>query len=82
MAEDRRVFPRRRLIRRGRIVLHAGRSAIECVILDISEGGARLRLEDWLLVPNAFELRIENGPTHQVEVRHRDLETAGVQFAG
>ena len=78
---EKRIHPRTHVLRRGNIVFRNGHSAIGCVVLDMSAGGARLRVREWLGVPDAFELRIENGPARQVEVRYRDLETTGVQFA-
>jgi hypothetical protein len=70
------------VLRRGNIVFRNGHSSVACIVLDMSSGGARLKVREWLGLPDDFELRIENGPAHQVEVRHRDLETTGVQFAG
>jgi hypothetical protein len=80
MLDDRRRFLRRMLLRRAKIVLKDGHSAVDCVILDMSEGGARVKIDDWLLVPGRFELRTETGARHMAEVRYRDLATAGVEF--
>jgi PilZ domain len=80
MLDDRRRYSRRMLLRRAKIVLKDGRSALDCVILDFSEGGARVKIDDWLLVPARFELRTEIGTTHIAEVRYRALATAGLEF--
>jgi hypothetical protein len=53
---------------------------VDCIVLDMSSGGARLRVRDWLGVPEAFELRVESGPVHDVEIRFQDVDTMGVQF--
>ena len=80
MTIERRQSRRAHVLRRARIVFRRGHSAIDCVVLDLSSGGARLRLGSWLGIPDRFELRIENGPTHEAEVRFRELELAGVRF--
>ena len=50
------------MLRRGNIVFRKGHSAMACVVLDLSTGGARLKVDEWLGLPDRFELRIENGP--------------------
>ncbi len=77
---DRRQHPRSHVLRRARIVFRRGFSTLDCVVLDISGGGARLKVSEWLGLPDRFELRIENGPAHEVEVRHRSMDVTGVQF--
>jgi hypothetical protein len=79
--KDKRKHPRSRVLRRGNIVFRNGHSAVGCVVLDLSTGGARLKVREWLGLPEAFELRIENGPARQVAVRYRNMETTGVEFA-
>ena len=67
-------------MRRGRIVFRNGYGVIDCVVLDLSEGGARLKLNDWLGLPASFELRIENGRSHQVAVCYHVRDVTGVRF--
>lgn len=57
-----------------------GFTTIDCIVLDRSSGGARLKVPPLLALPNEFELRIENGPAQRVEVRFRKLEVVGVRF--
>jgi hypothetical protein len=80
MLEDRRKFERKRVLRRGRIVFRKGYGVIDCVVLDLSAGGARLSTPGLLAMPERFELRLENGPSYAVEVVSRGLETTGVRF--
>ena len=77
---DRRQAPRPRVLRRGKIVLPGGHCVIGCIVLDLTARGARLKLGQWLPLPEAFELRIENGPSYQAELRFRSPELAGVRF--
>lgn len=81
MSDERRQFPRNHVLRRAQVVFRGGHSAIDCVVLDLSMGGALLRVKDWMGLPPSFELRIEQGPARTAEVRHRDMEFAGVRFA-
>ena len=80
MLNNRRSSQRHRVLRRGSIVFHKGHSAIDCVLLDLSAGGAKLRVGQWLGMPNRFELRIENGLSREAEVRFRELDIACVEF--
>jgi hypothetical protein len=80
MDGERRGSERRRVLKRARIVFRNGHGAIDCVLLDISSGGAKLRGPGLLMVPDRFELRIENGPSHSVAVCFRGPDTAGVRF--
>ena len=80
MTSDRRQFPRSHVLRRGKIVFRRGHSAIDCVVLDLSAGGARVRIGAWLGMPDRFELRIENGLCREAEVRFRGADLAGLRF--
>ena len=80
MTPERREHPRRRQLRKGKVVFRKGCSVMDCVVLDLNESGAKLQLADWMGLPDRVELRIENGPTHMAEVRHRTMEIVGVQF--
>lgn len=80
MDGERRRHERRRVLRRGKIVFRKGHSAIDCVLLDLSDGGARLRAPGLIAIPERFELRIENGPAYEAAVAFRSHETAGVRF--
>jgi hypothetical protein len=82
MQTELRDTPRVRTLLRGRIVFRGGHSMIDCLILDLSDGGARLKVRDWRGLPDRFELSIAEGPMKLVEVCHRDLEVTGVRFLG
>jgi hypothetical protein len=80
MSEERRQFPRSHVLRRGQVVFRNGHSAIDCIVLDLSAAGARLRVADWLGLPPKFELRVEHGPARSAEIRYRDMASTGVRF--
>lgn len=78
--EDKRRHPRAHVLKRARIVFSRGHSTLDCILLDLSPGGARIRVDEWLALPERFELRIENGPRREAEVRYRAMETTGIRF--
>lgn len=80
MTTERRKDPRSRVLRRGKIVFRSGYSVIDCVVLDVSLDGARLRVGEWLGLPKVFELRLENGSAHRAEVCYRNMAVTGVHF--
>jgi hypothetical protein len=80
MTGEQRRRARARVLRRGKIVFRRGYAVIDCVVLDVSPEGARLRVGTWLDLPERFELRIESGTAHEALVRYRNLEVIGVQF--
>jgi hypothetical protein len=69
-------------MQRARIVLPGGHSTLACVIYDLSDGGAKLQTEEWLLMPEFFTLRIDGGPSWHATVCYRDRDYAGVRFMG
>ena len=77
---EQRQHPRAHVLRRARIVFRRGHSSLDCVVLDLSPAGARLKVDEWLALPDRFELRIENGPQREAEVRFRAMEMTGVRF--
>lgn len=80
MQTDRRTSPRHSVLRRARIVLPGGHCTLACVLLDMSRDGARLRTDEWLTMPDNFELRLDDGNKRTVEVRYRDMAVAGIRF--
>lgn len=78
--KDRRHHQRARVLRRAKIVFNRGYGALDCVLLDLSPGGARLKLHSLFGVPDRFELRIENGPAYAATVRYRETAAAGISF--
>ena len=77
---EQRQHPRAHVLRRARIVFRRGYSTIDCVVLDLSPAGARIKVDEWLALPDRFELRIENGPSREAEVRFRAMEMTGIRF--
>ena len=80
MSTEQRDGARAHVPKRARIVFERGHSAIDCVVLDLSPRGARLRVGLWLGLPDSFHLRMENGAVHEARVRFRRLGEIGVEF--
>lgn len=77
---EQRQHTRAHVLRRGKIVFQRGYGAIDCVVLDVSPDGARLRVGSWLGLPDTFQLRIADIGVHEARVRYRSIDEIGVQF--
>lgn len=76
--DDRRRHRRFKTVRPARI-LH--RDGIDCKIVDMSQGGAAIRLPDEsCYCPPNFDLKLRNGDVVQCEVCWRLRERIGVRF--
>lgn len=53
---ERRIAPRRRLLKGGYIVFNDGHSTIDCRVRNLSETGARLEVASVIGVPDRFDL--------------------------
>ena len=78
---NRRSEPRHRVARTATISDQAGPSPIPCVILDVSESGARLDVHAAATVPQRFRLLIDiDGSERLCEVVWRRQNSVGVRF--
>jgi hypothetical protein len=75
---------RRRTLKNGKIVLPGSWGIYDCIIKDVSDSGARLRLSgDSVILPTQFELIfVTEGLTYPVHLRWRRDREAGVEFSG
>ena len=77
---EKRLSPRRNTMIAATIVFDAGRTRLECIIRDLSEGGARLEVATVKGVPQSFDLLVPRHRPHHCQVRWRALKELGVQF--
>jgi PilZ domain len=80
--EDRRREPRRPLYRVARIQFGAGAQPRECVVMDISDGGVRLHVDDFD-VPDEFVLHLSGQfitQERKYEVVWRHNQEIGAKF--
>lgn len=78
---ERRTLDRRKMLGSGVISFAGGNCAMDCVVLDLSDGGARIRPADALSCPDEFLLATEKGGRVDCEVVWRQSDLLGVRFA-
>lgn len=81
-AHDRRQHPRTRTNLQGKLSFGHASFAIDCLILDIGEGGARVRVQNGQKIPEKVILiRLRDRIAHEASVAWRnDNGTAGLKF--
>ncbi len=77
---DRRVHPRKKVLKPAQIVYQDGNCVMDCVVADLSEGGAKIKYTDIFACPDSFELRMKDGPTRRCKVVRKSGRGAGVEF--
>jgi hypothetical protein len=77
--ENRRA-PRRRVLKRARIVFQQGNCSMSCQILNISETGALILPADIFLCPKEFVLRPDVGDARNCEMVWRKGTQVAVRF--
>ena len=77
---EKRLSPRRNTMIVATIVYDGGRTRLDCVIRDLSEGGAKLQVATVKGIPQSFDLIVPRHRPHHCRVRWRALKEMGVQF--
>jgi hypothetical protein len=78
---DRRLQPRRNTMIVATIVSDGGNNRQDCVIRDLSDGGAKLQVVSVKGVPQTFDLMVPGHRPQHCHVAWRALKEIGVQFA-
>ena len=78
--EEKRKTPRQRALKKGRIVFNAKNSTLDCVVRNLSAGGARLTVTTVVGIPDTFELIMSDGARHHCRVAWRTATELGVDF--
>lgn len=82
-ASDKRTMPRRRVLKEGKIVFSNGNFVIDCIIDNLSESGAHLRLQGRPYVPSDFYLvEVSRSVVHKAVIARRTDKGLGIRFAG
>jgi len=77
---EQRKSTRHKALKGGRIIFNNGWS-IACTVRNVSEGGAKLHVENTLDIPSAFRLVLNDGSSpRECVVRWRNAVTLGVEF--
>lgn len=78
---ERRNTTRKKAFLQGRIYFNNRRSALDCLIRDISDTGAKLIFSDSVQTPDSIELYVpQKEQTLRAEVQWRRGEEIGVSF--
>jgi PilZ domain len=78
---ERRASPRQRRLNGAKIIFNANSSVINCVVVDLSPEGARLRVASPVGIPDWVDLRIDqNGACFPSKVAWRSANHIGVTF--
>jgi len=72
-------MPRQRTLKSGRIVIDPQVPVLECIVRNLSPGGALLLVPS-LAVPDRFELEMANRTHHACRIVWRAPDRVGVQF--
>ena len=78
---ERRSVNRRKMLGGGVISYDDGNCTMQCVVLDMSDGGARIRPADALACPDEFLLVTKDGGRAACQIAWRRDEFVGVRFA-
>ncbi|KKC33373.1 hypothetical protein [Devosia psychrophila] len=80
MDQERRGEIRKRTLKGARIATNEGYSTTACVVRNLSDHGALLRLTSVIGLPDAFQLVMDDGRTFECVVAHKTATDIGVQF--
>jgi GGDEF domain-containing protein len=79
--EERRGGARKPVHKRAKFFLDHLNASVECIILDVSRSGARIRVNDSLALPDEFDLLLTyQGERQRVRLRWRRQKEIGVEF--
>lgn len=80
--ENRRGARRFRVLKRGQIIIANGMSTIDCVVRDLSEHGARISVEDPIILPENFSfMLVEEGTIYPAFKRWQHGKSIGIEFS-
>lgn len=78
--EERRSRPRMKTFKSGRLVFHDGRSTLDCVVRNFSEGGAKLSFNQVAAIPDEFQISLSDGTKKNCRIVWRKSLDVGVSF--
>ena len=78
--KDRRAHPRKKMLKRARIVYQDGKCLMDCVVADLSKGGAKIQHTDIFACPDSFEFQMEGEPARRCKVVQKSGRAVRVKF--
>ncbi|MEE8189268.1 MAG: PilZ domain-containing protein [Kiloniellales bacterium] len=79
-SDERRADPRAKTLKGAQIVYRDGNCVMDCLISNLSEGGAKLKPSDIFACPDTFELRIKDAPARRCRIVRRSGSEVAVEF--
>ena len=80
--QEHRAHPRFKVYKGGKLSFNNESSIVDCVVRNLSEGGARLQFPSHFDCPRFVVLRISGGKAYNCEVRQFANNIMGVKFLG
>src|SRR5947199_10768720 len=78
---ERRITSRQKSFLQGRIYFNNRRSSVDCLVRDLSERGAKLKVSEAIAIPDVVELYIPNkDETFRARVEWRIGDEVGLGF--
>jgi PilZ domain-containing protein len=79
---ERRALVRHKTFIKGRIYFNNRLSSLDCIVRDVSDGGARLQVPESVALPDAFELYLPSKDEHyRAQTHWRKGDQIGVSWA-
>ena len=83
VSDNRRGAPRQRTMLAAQVELNNGGSALDCMVRNLSDGGARIKIEAAHTLPDNFQLHVlKTNTRRKAEVKWRTATEVGVHFIG
>ena len=78
--DNQRKAHRQRVLKGGKILFNRHSSTINCVVRDESDGGARLKVDTILGIPDTFDLQVMDRPARPCMVVWKSNRELGVVY--
>ena len=78
--DARRTYPRMRTLKSGQIIYNNANCIADCLILNMSDGGAALQASDVIDLPTQITLKEKQGKSYKCEVCWQHGKKLGVRF--
>jgi hypothetical protein len=75
-----RKFQRSKAFLGAKIVFNDSHSTFDCIVKEISAGGALIKIENALSTPESFSLALADGRRFECQIRWRRINSIGVEF--
>ncbi len=79
-AQERQIEARQRVLKRAQIVFKGRGAVIDCVVLNLADGGACLKVESPIGIPDSFDLMLDHAFAGDCRVTWRKATQIGVEF--